>query len=331
MRAFFFQVAYFLLGLAEWVGLTYHEVNVVVFYGLVPFVAGALVDLRRRKFRFAPAWAAVCAVVALAHRHDFSAWSDAVFARSVAFLKAFSVLGWSYETASVVVCVVAPLCAFAALVLSFAKTAREREAAPRRRFSPPLALLLFRAALVPILPALAAVGGDAARPLLAVLLALGLLSDVFDGIVARRMGLSTIPLRRLDSRVDLAFWLAAAVAAWILDPVPLRREAPLLGAVLGLEAAGQLASFVRFRRGPCTHAFLSKCWGLALGVAFVALFGRMNAGPLRFALAWGVVSQLDVLLIVLLLPVWQSDIPSAWHAYRLRRGLPIRRHPLFNG
>ena len=195
----------------------------------------------------------------------------------------------------------------------------------------PLALILFRAALAPALPLLARAGGASARPWLATLLVAGLLSDVFDGIVARRVGVSTVALRRLDSRVDLFFWLGALAAAAILDQPALRALAPGIVAVLALEAACQAASFARFRRAPCTHSFLSKLWGLCLGAGFAVLFASGRADALRVALAWGVLSQLDVLAIVLLLPAWQSDIPSAWHALRLRRGLPIRRHPLLNG
>ena len=195
----------------------------------------------------------------------------------------------------------------------------------------PLALILFRAALAPALPALALAFGDAARPWLAALLVAGLLSDVLDGIVARAAGVSTVALRRLDSRVDLFFWLGALAAAAVLDGPALRTVAPGVAAVLALEAACQAASFARFRRAPCTHAFLSKLWGLFLGAGFAALFATGRLGALRVALAWGVLSQLDVLAIVLLLPSWQSDVPSAWHALRLRRGLPIRRHRLLNG
>ena len=152
----------------------------------------------------------------------------------------------------------------------------------------PLALLLFRAALAPALPALALAFGDAARPWLAALLVAGLLSDVLDGIVARAAGVSTVALRRLDSRVDLFFWLGALAAAAVLDGPALRTIAPGVAAVLALEAACQAASFARFRRAPCTHAFLSKLWGLFLGAGFAALFATGRPGALRVALAWGV-------------------------------------------
>ncbi len=145
----------------------------------------------------------------------------------------------------------------------------------------PLALILFRAALAPALPALALAFGDAARPWLAALLVAGLLSDVLDGIVARAAGVSTVALRRLDSRVDLFFWLGALAAAAILDGPALRTVAPGVAAVLALEAACQAASFARFRRAPCTHAFLSKLWGLFLGAGFVALFATGRPGARR--------------------------------------------------
>ena len=42
----------------------------------------------------------------------------------------------------------------------------------------------------------------------ALVLILGFVSDVYDGIVARRFGVATTGLRRLDSAVDTVFYLA---------------------------------------------------------------------------------------------------------------------------
>jgi phosphatidylglycerophosphate synthase len=50
------------------------------------------------------------------------------------------------------------------------------------------------------------------------LLTIGLLTDIFDGIIARKLAISTQTLRRLDSTVDQVFFLAVAVATYIQHP-----------------------------------------------------------------------------------------------------------------
>src|SRR6478735_718501 len=47
------------------------------------------------------------------------------------------------------------------------------------------------------------------------LIVFGLLSDIFDGIIARRLNISNEKLRRLDSGVDQIFWLSVTAATFI--------------------------------------------------------------------------------------------------------------------
>jgi len=49
------------------------------------------------------------------------------------------------------------------------------------------------------------------RTIIITLIALGLISDILDGIIARKLGISTAKMRRLDSTVDQFFWLAVGV------------------------------------------------------------------------------------------------------------------------
>ena len=85
-------------------------------------------------------------------------------------------------------------------------------AAQRRGYRIALALSFLRLALAPAaLVALAHI--DVAGLVLAAALLLGFLSDVLDGVVARRAGAVTPFLRRLDSSVDTVFYLGVAYAA----------------------------------------------------------------------------------------------------------------------
>lgn len=164
------------------------------------------------------------------------------------------------------------------------------------------------------------------------LMTFGLLSDVFDGIVARRLGVSTQRLRRLDSAVDQAFWLLVLGAAVVASPAFFQRHGLSIGLLLALEAATYVLSYLRFGREVATHSLGAKLWTLTIfaTLAEVLLTGDSRLGLLS-CLAVGTASRLEVLGILAVLPRWMSDVPTLYHALRLRRGLPIRRHRLLNG
>ncbi len=195
----------------------------------------------------------------------------------------------------------------------------------------PYLLVLLRFLLAPTILLLAYGYGDSVRGLLIVLIVIGLLSDVFDGIIARRLGVSTTRLRRLDSQTDLIFWLSVGVSAYVLNPEVIRAHGYEVGLLFVSEGLCYAISFIKFGKETCTHAFLSKLWGVCLFIAFIALIGWGYAG-VTFALAiyWGFFSQADVILILLLLPHWQNDIPSAYHAYLIRKGIPFKKSNWLN-
>jgi CDP-diacylglycerol--glycerol-3-phosphate 3-phosphatidyltransferase len=158
-----------------------------------------------------------------------------------------------------------------------------------------------------------------------------IVSDILDGIVARRLGVQTAPLRRFDSQTDLVFWICAAAGAWVLEPSALGPRLWQVGLLGAMEAACYIVSIARFGRETCTHALLAKAWGLLLAASMVALVGFGVTGALFTAMIIvGVVADAEVIAITLIIPRWTHDVPSVYHAWRLRRGLPIVRHHLFN-
>jgi CDP-diacylglycerol--glycerol-3-phosphate 3-phosphatidyltransferase len=184
----------------------------------------------------------------------------------------------------------------------------------------PLALTALRALLAPVLVVMALFHPD--RVLFGACLVAALVSDFLDGVLARRMGVATPLLRRLDSIADSLFYAGALFAAWHLYPAFVEAYlAPLL-VLLGLEAARYAFDLVKFRREASYHMWSSKLWGILLFVAFFSLLALGSPG-ISFALAIyvGIVADLEGLLISVLLPEWRSDVPSFLHALRLRRTL----------
>ena len=104
-----------LLALASWTGLSYKEINIVVYYILGPLVFCVLIDRIIKKPLVTPAWTLIV-VVSLFVIDDFSEFSEALFDVSVVFLKSFSVLGLDYIAASVVICVILPAAIFLVLL-----------------------------------------------------------------------------------------------------------------------------------------------------------------------------------------------------------------------
>jgi len=196
----------------------------------------------------------------------------------------------------------------------------------------PKGLILLRFLLAPIILGLAYFIGSNSKLIILALMYLGLISDILDGIIARKQNISSANLRRLDSQTDMIFWLSIGIATWILYPKLIHDNRIAVWAILVMEVSVYIISLLKFKRETCTHAFLSKLWGITLLIAFTSLIGFNHAGiPFYLAIVFGLVSHVDRILITIILPKWNHDIPSAYHAYLIRKGKDFKRNEYFNG
>lgn len=181
----------------------------------------------------------------------------------------------------------------------------------------PLLLTLSRAALAPVVVLLAIL--HPSRTGFGLCLVAAFLSDVFDGILARRLGVATPALRRLDSVVDSIFYVAATFAAWHLYPAAITHRLAPLGTLVFLEITRYAVDAVKFRREASYHMWSSKLWGVALFLAFYSLLALGSDGIfLSAAVFLGIAADLEGLAISLVLRDWKSDVPTLFHAIRLR-------------
>lgn len=147
-----------------------------------------------------------------------------------------------------------------------------------------------------------------------------LLSDYFDGVIARRLGIATPTLRRLDSAVDTLFFISVAFAAWHLHPEMIRaRWVPIL-ILVSLEAFRYVFDFSKFQREASYHMWSSKLWALSLFVGFFSLLVFRRDTPLVDLMIYlGIVCDLEGIAISLILRKWKSDVPTIFHAVQWRR------------
>jgi CDP-diacylglycerol--glycerol-3-phosphate 3-phosphatidyltransferase len=195
----------------------------------------------------------------------------------------------------------------------------------------PYLLIAIRFVFAPIIFFLAFTKAEESRFIILSLMFIGLLTDIFDGIIARKVGVSSEKLRRLDSQVDLVFWLSLGFAAYFINTELIKSEWKNIALIFIMEALCYIISFIKFKKETCTHAFLSKMWGLSLLIAFTYLIGFQQAGwAFYLTIILGFISHLDVILIILILPKWQYDIPSFYHAWKIRKGIERKKSIFFN-
>jgi phosphatidylglycerophosphate synthase len=186
------------------------------------------------------------------------------------------------------------------------------------RFTAPWLLVVGRALAGPVI--LLAAGAGVPGPVLVAILVAAILSDILDGVIARRRGVATESLRRADSIADTIFYLSALGALVVRAPPLLQEHALGIGAVLVLELARLAVELRKFGRQAAYHMWSAKLWGVTLFLGFSEALLRGAAGPLfQLAIVVGIVTDLEGLAASIILRRWRHDVPSIWHAVLLAR------------
>jgi phosphatidylglycerophosphate synthase len=181
----------------------------------------------------------------------------------------------------------------------------------------PWGMAAGRAVMGPVLIAGAACSWNGAA--LAGIVVAALVSDIYDGVLARRWGCDTAGVRLFDSMADTVFYLCTAAALWIGQPHLWRRYGGWLVALLGMELVRFAFDFAKFGKPASYHSYLAKSWGLVMAVAVVGVFafGRVNA-LIPVALVMGILCDLEGLAMSVVLPVWRKDVKTIRTAWRIR-------------
>ena len=169
------------------------------------------------------------------------------------------------------------------------------------------------------------------RNIILFLMYFGLFTDIFDGIIARKVGVSSEKLRRLDSQTDLVFWISIGFATYFQNAAIIQEHGISITLIFIMEALCYIVSIWKFGKETCTHAWLAKLWGLSLLIAFTSLIGFSEAGwAFYLCVILGFISHLDVILIIMILPRLQFYVPSSYHAWKIRNGKMLKKSVLLN-
>jgi phosphatidylglycerophosphate synthase len=149
-----------------------------------------------------------------------------------------------------------------------------------------------------------------------------LVSDIYDGVLARRWGGETPALRLWDSVADTIFYSGVVVALWLREPEVLRGNWKLFVVLFALEGVRYVFDFWKFGKAASYHSYMAKAWGLLIAVSVVGVF---SFDGLRWlivvALVWGIVVNVEGLAMSLMLPRWKNDVKTLGRAWEMRKSM----------
>ena len=185
----------------------------------------------------------------------------------------------------------------------------------------PLAMTTIRIILAPFI-LFWAWNGRAGLPYVLCLIT-AFVTDYFDGVVARKLGVASATVRRYDSAADVIFYVAAFLAVWLVYPEQVRAHWLGLSLVASLEAIRVTIDYLKFRREASYHMWSAKAWNISLFAALTGLMGFGVSGWLfQLPIVVGIITNLEGLAASLLLPKWTHDVPTVFHAYKIRQSKP---------
>jgi hypothetical protein len=102
--------------IAKLTGLTYNEVNIIVYYLLIPLSWTVMIDYITLLPFLTPMYIIGWGIFLWKDKMTFRDRCDWAFNRSVDFLLYFKKIGWNYIVASVIICVVVPVIIYVELI-----------------------------------------------------------------------------------------------------------------------------------------------------------------------------------------------------------------------
>jgi len=102
--------------IAKLTGLTYNQVNIIVYYLLIPLSWTIMIDYITSLPFLTPMYLIAWVIFLWKDPMKFKERCDWAFDKSVEFLLYFKKIGWNYIVSSVIICVVVPMLIYVELI-----------------------------------------------------------------------------------------------------------------------------------------------------------------------------------------------------------------------
>ena len=144
-------------------------------------------------------------------------------------------------------------------------------------------------------------------------------SDIYDGVIARRLGVATLRLRIADGCADVWLFLCLLAGLWIGYRALLPSLAWPFFTAITLQALSWAFCFWRFGKMTSYHSLLAKLTSLALLLGILMLLFAGTPIPLAVALWLFVANLVEEIAMTALLRRYHHDVWNLSAALKLRR------------
>lgn len=145
------------------------------------------------------------------------------------------------------------------------------------------------------------------------------MSDWIDGKLAILLNQRSVFGARLDSWADAALYGALLVGVLMMYGNILWAEISWLIPPVATYAISTAAGIWKYRRWPSYHTRAAKTGWFVIIVGIIGLSTDWSLWPLRIALAFVTLANLEALVITIISPAWRADVTSVYHAWRHNR------------
>ena len=184
----------------------------------------------------------------------------------------------------------------------------------KRIVNVPNALSAYRLAVAPVILCMI-LGGH--RTAFVALVIVSLVTDVFDGFIARHWHQETDLGTRLDSCADLVTYVLLMCGMMMFEWPFIFTHRIAFGVMIGFYLVAQLLSLVRFRHFINLHLYSSKAMGVVLGLFFILYFTIAYIPAIFYGMVvLSVLSNIEEILVLCLLSERRSNVPGLYWVWR---------------
>ena len=178
---------------------------------------------------------------------------------------------------------------------------------------------IVSSARIALMPCVLMAAIDGSRAWFIGLLTASLFTDALDGFLARRLNAYSDFGRKLDSAADYLTMIVGLSGIAILWPEIVHREARWIAMGLGAFFAVVIYGFLRLGRAPCYHTWGAKIGAVACALSLIPLLAGWTATPFHVVILLQVLVGIEELSIAMLVPSYVGEVPTVWHAWRMRQ------------
>ncbi|MES2566770.1 MAG: CDP-alcohol phosphatidyltransferase family protein [Bacteroidota bacterium] len=180
------------------------------------------------------------------------------------------------------------------------------------------AITIYRLLMTPVLVYLIFNGR---LQIFAIMLTISFFSDLVDGILARYFKVSSIWGSRLDSIADDLTIVSAMIAMFEFKFFFIKDQLMIFILLFILYVIQNVSALIKYKKLSSFHTYSAKVAALFQGVFLILLFFLEEPPYLLFYLAISLTALdlLEEIILVYMLPQWETDIKGIYWVYRRNR------------